>query len=277
MVNAPFDPNTNLEEQHDTPKEHRDHPKDSKSVFIWLDILGFSNDVEGAQDNEANYTTLKDNLTTFQDTFQQPSEYTSSIQSTIISDGILLELKLYSSDRLVDRVEKFINYIEYIGKAQLTFFKKKRKLIRGGISVANSVQENTKNGVFLTYGLSAAVKMEKKVCWPIIGMDEGVLKELARVVSNGDDEQTVLDDIKKNFKKTYNSDGDLIYFIDFLDQPNRQLEDLIKEKFDQKDKGIDTADNTVIPKYSWLYRYYISKIQRKKTVLEEVETGALLL
>lgn len=264
MVNAPFDPNTNLEEQHDIPKDP------FKSVFVWLDILGFSNDVEVAQDNEANYTTLKDNLTTFQDTFQQPSEDTSSIQSTIISDGILLELKLDSSDRLGDRVEKFINYIEYIGKAQLTFFKKKRKLIRGGISVANSVQENTKNSVFLTYGLSAAVKMEKKVCWPIIGMDEGVLKELARVVYNGDDEQTVLDDIKKNFKKTYNSDGDLIYFIDFLDQPNRQLEDLIKEKFDQKDKGI-------VLKYSWLYRYYISKIQREKTVLEEVETGALIL
>ena len=270
MVNAPFEPNTNLEEQHDTPKEHRDHPKDSKSVFIWLDILGFSNDVKGAQDNESKYTQLQKNLKSFQTIFEK----NINTKSTIISDGILLELKLYS----LNRVKDVLAFIVAIGDAQLKFYIETKKLIRGGISVANSVKEDTENGVFLTYGLSAAVKMEKKVCWPIIGMDEGVLDALAGIVSINSDKEKVLKDIKEKFKKTYNSNGDLIYFIDFLNgQLNIRLEQLIQEKFNQKDKPTDTAGNKVVLKYSWLYRYYISQTQQKETFLEEVETGVLIL
>lgn len=334
MVNAPFDPNTNLE-------EHRDHPKDFKSVFIWLDILGFSNDVEGAQNNEEKYTQLQNNLKSFQKIFNKGTvaknafagqagiddaesesiwnnlkekgvfddrgkikieiainqvnvnswlagksedvkvhvlgilqQESNNIKSTIISDGILLELKLYSSIM----VEDVFDFIDDIGEAQLTFFKENSKLIRGGIAVANSVKENTENGVFLTYGLSGAVKMEKKVCWPIIGMDEDEVDELAGIFSMNSDTEKVLKDIKEKFKKTYNSNGDLIYFIDFLNgQSNIHLESLIQDKFDQKDKANGTTDNKVVLKYSWLYRYYISKIQPEESFLKEVKSGALIL
>lgn len=259
MVNTSFDPNTNPEEQHDIPK-------DSKSVFVWLDILGFSNDVKGAQDNETKYAELESNLTDFQKIFNKNS---NNIKSTIISDGILLELKLYSSNMVKD----VFDFIVAIREAQLKFCIDTKKLIRGGIAVANSVKEDTENGVFLTYGLSAAVKMEKKVCWPIIGMDEGVLDELAGIVSMNSDEEKVLKNIKEKFKKTYNSNGELIYFIDFLGcQLNEQLrvKALIKNKF-------GTSDNKVVLKYSWLYRYYMSANQSNEHFLNEVQTGSLIL
>jgi hypothetical protein len=53
------------------------------SIFIWIDILGFSKELE----KRDNYYTLKQVLSNFRESFQIPIAY-----QAVISDGILLEI-----------------------------------------------------------------------------------------------------------------------------------------------------------------------------------------
>ena len=55
-----------------------------KSIFIWIDIVGFSN----AVDDEKRYEELSELLTKVQSLFNDGDGYSA----TIISDGIILQL-----------------------------------------------------------------------------------------------------------------------------------------------------------------------------------------
>ncbi len=121
-------------------------PEIKNSIFIWLDILGYSAIVE----DERKYIELSRLLKKFQELFNESDDY----DSTIISDGIILRLKDASFTDLKE-------IIHDIGKKQFQFIKENRYFIRGGIAVGSKIEDtDDPNSAFVSNGLARAVYIE---------------------------------------------------------------------------------------------------------------------
>lgn len=73
----------------------------NKSIFIWIDIVGFSN----AVDDEKRYEELFELLTKFQSLFNDGDGYSTMI----ISDGIILQIAN-------TKYQRFTKILKDIGK-----------------------------------------------------------------------------------------------------------------------------------------------------------------
>lgn len=215
-----------------------------KSVFIWLDILGFADSLE----DEKIYQDLFEMLSYFKSKFNiADSKYVASV----ISDGIILEIKS-------DKFSQLESVFEEIGKKQLEFILEKKTFIRGGISVGTKFKEGGisvgtefeegRKNHFISNGLSRAVKLESSyVDWPIIGTDKKNLEEINKLIYTIGISETF------GFAKGFNKNGHDLYFIDFLGEKKDEYLNLIKEMFD---KYTDENCPAIRNKYLWLIRYY---------------------
>ena len=214
--------------------------KHDKSIFIWLDILGFADSV----DDEKRYGELSELLTEFQLLFN--SEH--SFSSHIISDGLILQIAN-------PRYETFKEIISDIGKKQFQFILKTNEFIRGGIAIGTRLEDSKgRSNQFISNGLARAVKMEANhVVWPIIGTDERNISDIRKLFNIDDKEEYF------GLVRGFNKNGDDIFFIDFISQSIEYL-NILNSKIDcysEKEKEKDKDNPKVRDKYIWLLRYYL--------------------
>jgi len=219
-----------------------------KTIFIWLDILGFADALE---DEEA-YERLAGLLYRFQQGFNECDSYNSHI----ISDGIILWLKKPSANSLSQVLRE-------IGKQQFRFTLETEEFIRGGISLGSKFEKrntirNDKENVkgernFISSGLARAVKVETKdVTWPIIGTTTNELNLIRKSLPGIP--------MTENFKllRCFNASGEDVYFIDFLEESEKMLH-LVNSKIEQF-----RENSKVRAKYLWLLKYYINRFGSQK-------------
>jgi len=220
-----------------------------KTIFIWLDILGFAEALE----NEGAYERLAELLSKFKQKFNECHSYNSHI----ISDGIILWLKQPSANTLSEVLRE-------IGKQQFIFTLETEEFIRGGISLGSKFEkrnpresDDKENGScesdFISSGLARAVKVEtKEISWPIIGT---TARELNRIRQNF---PGIQESENFNLLRCFNGRGEDVYFIDFLEKSEKMLFQ-INSKI-EKFKG----DSHVRAKYIWLLKYYIDRFGTQK-------------
>ncbi|MBW8002869.1 MAG: hypothetical protein FVQ80_12750 [Planctomycetes bacterium] len=207
-----------------------------KSIFIWLDILGFSI----ALDDESRYEDLSNHLESYQSLFNESSDY----ETNIISDGIILRI----TNPQYFGYERFKRILENIGEKQYQFICETKEFIRGGIAVGSKLENNPgRSNQYVSNGLARAVKIESShVNWPIIGTNEKNISEIRELFNIDDKEENFC------FFRGFNKNGEDIYFIDFIKENG--ICDLIISKINENE-----GNPGIRNKYIWLFRYYLHK------------------
>jgi hypothetical protein len=238
-----------LKQLYNLPQKNISNQK--KYLYIWLDILGFS-DILNQEDQYKNLIAL---LKYYRSKFE-----TNAIKTLTISDGIVLVFELTDIESLS---EIFI----VISKIQEEFILEKEYFLRGGIAVG-SIEETEKDSdlkYLVSSALSKAYNLESKdIKYPIIGTSEDELKKINKYfnITNEDLEQFGL-------LKCYSNDSTgkkYVYFIDFLN--DRKFEDIIRNNLKEYQ-----SSPKVLEKYIWLYRYYNDKFSAE----EDKKLGGILL
>lgn len=223
----------------------------NEAIFIWLDILGFSDALEDGNAYNELYRLLKK----FQTTFLSKHRYALEI----ISDGIILKI----SSKNIDEISEILNEI---GEKQFQFILTEGYFIRGGIAVGSHFNAKDDEKFFLMgNGLSRAVKMEaKSVHHAVIGTNLITIQKI-RVICGLD----ISEESFFGLNKTVNENGDALFFIDFI-QDKLEFETMIHEQLSG-----NRANPKIQKKYLWIYRYYISKFEKTTRPFDEV-LGVLL-
>lgn len=142
-----------------------------QSIFIWIDILGFSDIVE----DEKKYDDLKFLLLKFRKLFDDMSLF----ESKIISDGIILHI---SKDHHKYDLRNLKKIFTEIGKKQFQFILDHKYPLRGGISVGSILQYGSNQNDFISNGLARSYHLEATgVDWPVIATN---FRYLNKVVSS---------------------------------------------------------------------------------------------
>ena len=209
-----------------------DNPS-KKTIFIWLDILGFADALE----DEREFTKLAKMLNSFQSLF----ESIDYCDTTIISDGLLLRI-------LNPAVDTFTDTLNIIGQKQLEFIKEHKVFIRGGIALGSKLDDaKDENNNLISQGLARAAKLEaSSVDWPIIATNEKNLKDIQ-------DYFTAKDELF-SLHPCFNRKGEKIFFIDFLNEPSSDYYRILSDKTLEFESRI-----SVHSKYIWLLRHYHHK------------------
>jgi len=220
-------------DQQNIPPEGK---KGNQSIFIWVDILGFSE----AVDTESRYEELAELLKKFQNLFNEDDSY----RTKIISDGIILQITNPEPKSLV-------KILQGIGEKQFRFINKHKHFIRGGISVGTKFEKgNSDSSLFISNGLARAVKIEgNSVDWPVIGTDSKVLSKMRKLFQINKDNECF------NLARAYNARGEELYFIDFLKDNEDGYYSLLNKKIKEFQNN-----PKVLNKYIWLLRYYHNRL-----------------
>ena len=212
------------------------------SIFVWIDILGFSKDLEIRN----NYGMLKHTLSEFRNIFKMAFAH-----QALISDGILLEIP-YEYHQW--NPNKITEIFREIADNQLSFILKHKKVVRGGIATGNPISEvDYDNRIYVSDGLVRAYRIESIVCsWPIIGITQD---EVSKII---DYSKSTNEDF--GLKITYNASGKKIYFLNFINSllvnsgteyTASVLKQLIEEKLEQN----NSTDDRTRAKYFWILKY----------------------
>lgn len=221
----------------------------TKSIFIWIDILGYSDIVE----YESQYRKLSEILLKFQKSFEN-SDY---FRSRIISDGILLEISTKNHN---DNYKVFIKILNEIGRIQFNFIIENNQFLRGGIAIGTKLEyqeteyndrkdRNYRNKNIISNGLARSYNLESKgICWPVIATNNKYLNEMRDFFGINNEEEFL------ELTHSFNDKGDDIFFIDFLKCPENNLE---KYNLLLSHKIMEFKDNPKVRnKYIWLYKYF---------------------
>ena len=218
-----------------------------ESLYIWLDLLGFSKELE----KNGNKEELSKKLEAFRSTFRDISNKVMHL-----SDGILIAIDI---DRKPWDINRIRGIFTQIAESQIKFFINQQQVVRGGIGIGETInKDNWRESKFISRGMAKAYGLEsKKISWPIIGMDQDVLNELCK---NFDASQEQILEVL-NLSTSINETGDTIYFIEFESQiknmdPSykKRVEMYFYNKIDEFEKK--EYPNKVRLKYIWLYKYF---------------------
>lgn len=224
----------------------------NEAIFIWLDILGFSDALEDGN----TYNELHGLLKKFETTFLSKLRY----DLQVISDGIIIKI----DSKNIDEISKIF---KEIGEKQFQFILTEGYFIRGSVAVGShfNLKEGDKTFFFMGNGLSRAVKMEaKSVHHAVIGTNLNTIQKIRVICGLESDEELLF-----GLKKTVNENGDDLFFIDFLQQ-NIDFENML-----HKELSKNRAKPVIQKKYLWTYRYYINKFEKTTRPFDEV-LGVLL-
>jgi len=215
----------------------------NKFLYIWIDILGFRNEL--STEKEEIYNKLFDIRNAFQEHFKQVK-----LEAIIsISDGLLLVWDVMKNE--LDKI--FID----LAKLQIDFILKYKYVIRGAISIGtifNSLYNKKQKDIFLiSNGLVKAYEMEsKEIKWPIIATNYETIEKLRKIRRiNNDNEFFGLQKI--------NGNNDMyLYMIDFLEylDEDKQIE---YENFLLTKLNKHKTERKIFEKYYWLLEYYKKK------------------
>lgn len=226
----------------------------TETVFIWIDILGFSAIVE----DSSQYEALSSLLGKFKKKFNETSDYTASV----ISDGIILEL---NPNRYNWSNRDFTQCFDEISKKQAEFVCENNNLIRGGIAVGTKRLNGDENDrCFVSNGLARAYNIEShNISWPVIGTTESQMRKLESLCKGKIDDY---------FSRAFDINGRDLYFLDYfsrLDKSQKQthyafIVDQIQE-FDKKLNDVKSQSSELSSiagvqgirnKYLWLCKYF---------------------
>ena len=210
-----------------------------ETIFVWIDILGFSDKLE----NECDYKKLNDILLKFREHFiDEAGRY----EVTSISDGLICELNPSRDEWGINDVRDCLNKI---AEKQASFISQYNYLIRGGITVGTRLfYENIKG--FIGNGLSRANKTESKhICWPVIGFlwSKDLKSKLKNLYHVKNVEKAL------NLKYTKNENDKDVYFLDYkkwLKGTDEDIKELISEELSNKQNSL-----RVKMKYEWTKQY----------------------
>ena len=220
---------------------------ESESLYIWLDLLGFSKELE----KSGNKEDLSKNLEVFRSTFRNVSKKVMHL-----SDGIFIAIDIKRKPWDINRIREIFTQI---AECQINFFIDQQQIVRGGIGIGETINENNwKESKFVSRGIAKAYRLEStKISWPIIGMDQDVLNELSKNFNASQDQILKV----LNLSTSVNEVGDTIYFIDFANQIKKmdpsykqKVEMYFYNKIDEFEKK--EYSNKVRLKYIWLYKYF---------------------
>lgn len=174
-----------------------------ETIFVWIDILGFSSLVE----DELKYSELLRLLKDFYNAFKQLNE---SADCQCISDGIILRLKPTLRNSSVVKA-----FFDDIMKVQNVFLQR-NKFLRGGIAVglkfntqdvknAEKINSQRNEEFYISNGLARAYNLESNsITWPIIGTNDAYLEKMTKIYGV---------EIKENFDEAYSEKGKKIYYL----------------------------------------------------------------
>lgn len=164
-----------------------------ETIFIWVDILGFSSLVE----NESKYNEL---LSLLKDFYKSFKDLNASAECHRISDGIILKLK--SNIRNGDTVQQFFKDVMNVQKTFLL----KQKFLRGGIAVGSKFNiMDIDDEFYISNGLARAYNLESNsITWPIIGTNKEYLGRMCAIYG---------ENIKESFDVTYSENKEEIYYL----------------------------------------------------------------
>ena len=246
------------------------------SIFIWIDILGFSKELEKRDD----YQTLKQVLLSFRESFQMPIAH-----QAVISDGILLEIPYSKHHWDVAEIKRIFSDI---AQKQLNFMLKQKRVVRGGIAHGLPIfktkqklaeaqdkqdehNEFDKDRMYISDGLAKAYRIESKNSnWPIIGITEEELSEFRNKTKTANEDF--------GLRITYNESGKKILFLHFaetlkpsqtIDSNVLELKWLIEEKLNPK----NSIDERTRAKYFWILKYL--KVTLGTNILDEYKEHIL--
>jgi len=234
------------------------------SIFVWLDILGFSYE-NSDQSDEGEYSRKYRLLKSFQETFSFTEA--SDVNTHIIGDGILLEIEVLTTFGFKEILKK-------LQEKQRTWIQYNKQLLRGGIAVGQYIKDKTDpNSICATNGLSFAHKIETKdIHWPVIGTNQDHFEKIKTYFRESGTEE------KFDLKHSLNATGADIYFLDFLDL---NAEQTVKDKYQgflvQNIKTHQSKESRgTLLKYMWLWRYFIQTFPDKKNAPLSGFEGSIL-
>ena len=208
-----------------------------RSIFIWLDILGFSTSIE----NDDNYNQYSEKLSIFRNAFID-----TQYDLHNISDGMVLMLPNSLN------YERLLNIFNTIAHKQYQYIIEQKEFIRGGIAVGTRFEEN-ENKHIISNGLARAYKIESRsISWPIIGTNRVWLEKINNMLSVMNPSENL------RLCETKNIKGEPIYFIDFIINPD-EIYPIIRDKINEYSESTD-----ILYKYIWMLRYVHKKFNRKK-------------
>lgn len=218
-----------------------------ETVFVWIDILGFSNKLE----NEDDYKNMQRLLLEFQNHF---SDETGKYEVTAISDGLICELNPLRSAWGIKDIAACVNQI---AQKQADFITKYGYLVRGGISVGTRYNGAECSG-FIGNGLSRAYSTESNhISWPVIGF---VLNEkIKRFFLSSFHVRNIKKYLKLNCTK--NEHNEDVYFIDYKSRITNNMDavrDLVSAELKKDDNPL-----RVKMKYEWVKQYFGFDLEEK--------------
>ena len=233
----------------------KDARLEKKSIFIWIDILGWAALVKNRSQDQNR--RLIDN---FRETFSMPNCSQLKIAHTS-ADGILLEVLGNGSSQF----KIFNEAIRSIGNKQLDFILNEELFIRGGIIIIEGCFRTEQSIDMTTHpGLSGAHEIEKEhVCWPIIGTNKKNLGEMKKLFNINKEYESL------ELSASFNSGGLPVYFIDFLSTLEEQKDAAKLKKYykilnDKFEKFRHREIGSILIKYIWLMRYFHNKFDKKQ-------------
>ena len=195
-------------------------------IVAYLDILGFKKHIDASLNCQATYDKIWDILHFFRNTeYEQRAE--DSVKHYAISDNIFLLCKL--DENAVDRVLKEASSISFqcIKYGFVT---------RGGIFMGDAYEDG--NSIFGP-AINQAVMLENEVAY------------YPRVII--DDRIRAMKSSNLNYAK---QDNDGLYFIDFLNDPQCELEDLELIRQTIANRITSNIEAKYLSKNLWLATYF---------------------
>lgn len=228
-----------------------------KTIFIWIDILGFKDKLKDGK----HYDELALLLDDFQRRFKEREGY---YRTTIISDGIVLEL---NPNREKWDFKKVQACFDEIKRQQLGFVLEKKCVVRGAIVVGTSRLKKDNEQNYISNGLSFAYELESKgINWPVIGTNKHFFDEINLLYRNDGLEHP----FENLFKKTLTPKGEDVYFLDiYSDLAGNERE--IVEGVIQEQLQKQQDNRSVYSKYVWLYKCMHGYKGSKEVLNRELE------
>lgn len=219
------------------PRMSAEEMSKKETIFVWINILGFSNKLE----NEDEYKAVNQLLFEFQKHFADES---GMYFVKPISNGLICEL---NPKRDLWDVKKYLDCLNGIAEKQANFILKYSCLVRGGISIGTRyVQQN----VFIGNGLSRAYDYESRcISWPVIGFpwDEKIEKKFQNFCQISDVKEALC---LKSTKNEFDKD---IVFLDYkrwLKGKRSDIKNFIAEELRNNKNNL-----RVKMKYEWTKQY----------------------
>lgn len=220
------------------------------SLFIWLDVFGFTE----AVDDVEKYRELSELLKKFQALFVESDKY----DTKIISDGLIL----YA----IDPTETIVHSIfKEIAEKQFQFILENKYFIRGGIAAGSIYKRDEETDPFISNGLARAYTLEfSSIDWPLIATDEKNINRIKQMIKIDNNDEYL------GLEQAFNKNGKTIYFMDFIKENETYLILLEEKIFEFKDTP------SVRNKYIWLLRYYLHRYENSRKDIDESLKGIVL-